>query len=96
MTQNVHAQMYSTFLFSSIITTQLLSTRLRSELHLLPVLEMGQFHALALTFGGRSFGKTVTRHFRPRSSHSNERVYCKPINRRLKTLLNEGLAGQFS
>ena len=30
-------------------------------------------------------------HFRSKSGHLNETVYCKPIDRRLKTLLNEGL-----
>ena len=49
--QNVHAQMYSTFLFSSIIIAQLLSC-LKTDLHLLPVSEMGKFHTPALNFGG--------------------------------------------
>ena len=30
------------------------------------------------------FGITVTRHFRTNSGHLNERVYCKPMDRRLK------------
>ena len=41
LAQNVLVQRYSTFLFSSIIITQLLS-----------VSEMGKFHTLALNFGG--------------------------------------------
>ena len=52
LAQNVHAQMYSTFLFSSIIIAQLLSSCLKTELHLLPISEMGKFHTPALNFGG--------------------------------------------
>ena len=32
------------------------------------------------------------RYFRPKSDHSNERIYDKPIDRRLKTLLNSWAA----
>ena len=59
-----------------------------TELHLLPVSEMGKFHPLALNFGGRPFSMTVMRYFRSKSDHSKERVYRKPIDRRLKTLPN--------
>ena len=37
--QKVQAQLYSTFLSGSIITTQVLSIGLKGELHLLPVSE---------------------------------------------------------
>ena len=90
LTQNVHAQLYSTFLFSYIIITQLLSPCLKNELHLLSVSEIGKFNILALNFGGWPFSITVTRFFRPKSDHSNEKVYLKPIDRRLKKLPNEG------
>ena len=90
LAQNVYAQLYSTFLSSSIIITQLLSLCLKTELHLLPVSEMGTFHTLALNF----WGITVTRYFRPKSGHSNERVNRKAIDGRLKTLRNE-VSGSF-
>ena len=32
----------------------------------------------------------VTRHFRPKSGHLNDSVYCKPIDRTLKMLFIEG------
>ena len=51
---------------------------------------MVKFHILALNFGGRPFSIIVTRYFRSKSDNSNERVYRSPIDRRLKTLLNEG------
>ena len=50
LAQNAH--LYSTLFFSSVIITQLLSTCLETELHLLPVSGMGKFHTLALNFGG--------------------------------------------
>ena len=50
--QNVHAQLWSTFLFSSIAISQFLLACLKTELHVLPVSEMGRFHILALNFGG--------------------------------------------
>ena len=74
------------FLFSFIIITQLLSPYLKTELHLLTVSEMEKFYTLALNFGGWPFSITVTRYFRPKADHSNEMVYRKPIDRRLKTL----------
>ena len=80
LTQNVNAQLNSIFLFSTIIIT---------ELHLLPVSDVGKCQTLALNFDGWPFSTTVTRYFRPKLGHSNERVYCKPIDRRLKTLPNE-------
>ena len=46
LAQRVHAQLYSTFLFISIIIIQLLSACLKSELHVLPVSEMGKIHTL--------------------------------------------------
>ena len=50
LVQKVHAQLYSTFLYSSIIITQLLSAGLKRRLHLLAVSEMGKFHTVALNF----------------------------------------------
>ena len=35
------------------------------------------------------FGMPVSMYSSPKLGHSNERVYCEPIDRRLKTLLNE-------
>ena len=53
LVQKVHAKLYSTFLFSFTIITQLLLAYLKSELYLLlPVSEMVTFHILALNFGG--------------------------------------------
>ena len=74
-------QLYSTFLFSSIIIIQLLSC-FRSV----------KVHTLIFNVAGWPFGVTVTRYFRPKSGHSNERVYRKQIGRRLKTLLKNGFA----
>ena len=90
LARNVNVQLHSTFLFSYIIITQLLSACMKTELHLLPISEMGKFHILALNFGGWPFSITVTGYFRPKPDHSNERIYCKLIDKRLKTLPNEG------
>ena len=68
-----------------------LSACLKTKLHLVPVSETGKCHTLALKFGGWPFTMTVTRYFRPKTDHSNERVYHKPIYRKLKALANEGL-----
>ena len=38
---------------------------------------------------GKLFGIIVTWHFSPKSDHSNERVYYKPVCKILKTFLNE-------
>ena len=75
-----NAKLYSTFLFSSIKITQFLSPWLKNELitYLLPDSEMRKLHTLALNFVGWPFGISITRHFRPKSSHSNERIYRKP------------------
>ena len=81
LAQNVQVWLYFTFLFSSIMIPGLLSACLNTELHLLPVSE-------ALNFGGWPFSITVTRYFKPKSGHSNERVYRKSIDRILKTLHN--------
>ena len=43
---------------------------------------------------GELFGKTVTRHFRQKSGHSNDRLHCKPTDRTLKKLRN-GAWGSF-
>ena len=86
LARKVHGQLYSIFLFCSILTTQLLLTSLKRELQLRPVTEMGIFHALVLNFKDWHFGVIVTRHFRPKSVHLNESVYCKPVNRTLKML----------
>ena len=37
------------------------------------------YSTLALNFKDWPFGIIVTRHFRPKSGHLNDRVYCKPI-----------------
>ena len=73
LAQNAH--LYSTLSFSSVIITQLLSTCLKTELHLLPVSGIGKFHTLALNFGGWAFSITVRKYFRSNSDHSNERIY---------------------
>ena len=46
----------------------------------------GIFHTLVLNFKDWHFGVIVRRHFRPKSVHLNESVYCKPVNRTLKML----------
>ena len=46
---------------------------------------MGKFHALVFNYGDLTFNITVSRYFRPNSGHSDERVYRKPIDRRLRT-----------
>ena len=35
------------------------------------------------------FGMTVSMYFRSKLGHSNERVYCEPIDRGLKAIFNE-------
>ena len=47
---------------------------------------------IPLTFGDWPFGITVTRNFRPKPCHSNEKIYCKLINRLLKLSLNKDLS----
>ena len=49
---------------------------------------------LALNFKDWPFGVIVTRHFRPKSGHLNDRLYCKSIDRTLKMLFIEG-SGKF-
>ena len=75
------------FCLCSIITTELLSTSLKSELKFLPFSEMGKFPTLALNFKDWPFGVMVTRHFRRKLDHLNERVYCCLIDRTSKMLL---------
>ena len=89
LARKVHAQLYYIFLFCSIITTQLLSTSIKSEWQFWPVSELGIFHTLALKFKDWPFDVIVTRHFRPKLVHLNESVYCKPIDRTLKMLFIE-------
>ena len=99
LVQKVHAQLYSIFLFSSIIITKYYQ---HVNFHLLPVLEIGKSDTLALNFGDwpfdgwpLNFGSwPVTRYFRPKSGYTNERVCRKPIDKRLKALLKEG-SGSF-
>ena len=74
------------FLFCSILITQLLSISLKSELQFLTVSEYWKLYTLALNFKDWPFDAIVTRHFRPKSGHLNERVYCKPIDGTLKML----------
>ena len=71
--QKVYTQLHPTFLFSSITITQLLPVCLKIELNLLFVSEIEKFHTLALNFGGRPFGVTVTRYFSPKPGHANEK-----------------------
>ena len=73
LAQKVHVQLYSIFLFCCIITTQLLSTSLKSELQFLSVSEMGIFYTLVLNFKDWPFDVMVSRHFRPKSGQLNER-----------------------
>ena len=75
------------FCLCSIIITELLSTSLKSELKFLPFSEMGKFPTLALNFKDWPFGVMVTRHFRRKLDHLNERVYCCLIDRTSKMLL---------
>ena len=53
-----------------------------------PVSKMGIFHTLALNFMDWPFRVIVTRHFRPKSGHLNEIVYCKRIDRTLKNVIH--------
>ena len=62
------------------MTTHLLSASLKSELKFLSLLEKGKFHTQYLNFKDWTFGLIVTRDFRPKSGHLNERVSFKPIN----------------
>ena len=73
------------FLCSTIIT-ELLPTSLKSELQFLPVSEMGKVHTLVLNSKDWPFGVIVTRHFRTKLGHLNERVYCKLIDRTSRML----------
>ena len=52
------------------------------------------YSTLALNFKNWPFGVIVTHHFRPKSGHLNDRLYCKSINRTLKMLFIEG-SGRF-
>ena len=84
--QKVHAQLYSLFLYCSIIIIELLSTSIKIELQFLPFPEMGKFHTLALNFKFWPFSVIVTRHFRPNLGQLNEWKYCKLIDRTSKRL----------
>ena len=84
--QKVHTQLYSFFLYRSIIIIELLSTSIRIELQFLTFPEMGKFHTLALNFKFWPFSAIVTRHFRPNLSQSNERKYCKLMDRTSNSL----------
>ena len=80
---NVHAN--CTLYFFSVP-----STSLKSELQFLIVSEMGIFHIIALNFKEWPFCVILTRHFRSKSGHFNEKAYCKPIDRTLKMFFIKG------
>ena len=84
--KTIGAEKVNALFFCSIIITELLSTSLKSELQFLSASEMRKLQALALNFKDRPFGVIVTRHFRPKLGHLNERVYCKLIDRTSKML----------
>ena len=65
-------------------------------MQLFSISEIGILHKQILTIGGRPFSITVTRHFRPKSDHSNERIYCKPIDRETKNTIQGAVAGFLS
>ena len=67
-------------LFSSIIITQLPSTGTLTAYFRKRKISYTNFEL---------FGMTVSMYFRPKLGHSNERVYSEPIDRGLKTILNE-------
>ena len=75
----LYDNLHTTFFFSSILITPLLSPGLRSELKLLFVSEMWILHILLLTFGDWLLGIAASRRFKPKSDHLKERLYCKPI-----------------
>ena len=50
---------------------------------------MGKLHMPTIIIDDRPSDITVARHFRPKSGHYNERVYCTPIDRALKIRLKE-------
>ena len=77
------------FFVCFIITIQLPSTSLKRELQFLSVSEMGIFYTLALNLKDWPFGIIASRHFRLISGYLNE-LYCKTIDKTLKTLLSEG------
>ena len=52
----------------------------------MPVSEMGKFHTLALNVKDWLSVVIVTRHFRLKSGHLNERVYGKSTDRTLPTI----------
>ena len=91
MVQKVHTQLHSIFLFCSIIITELPSISSKSDLQFACFI-----HTLALNFKDWTFGVIVTRHFRPKSRRLNKRVYCKPIDRKLKTIYVHWVVGQLS
>ena len=65
-------------------------------MQLFSISEIGILHKQILTIGDRPFSITVTRHFRPKSDHSNERIYCKPIDRETKNTIQGAVAGFLS
>lgn len=81
------------YLSSYFRSNKSITASLKSELHLIPVSEMRKFHTLVLKLDNWPFGITATWYL-TYSDHSNKRIYRKPIDKRLKTLLNEG-SGSF-
>ena len=83
LVKKVHAQLNSTFLFISIIITKLLSA---CQITLTVCFRNWKISYTNIEFWWLTFSL--------KSGHSNERVCCKPISRKLKTLLIEG-SGSF-
>ena len=54
------------------------------------------YSTLALNFKDWPFGIIVTRHFRPKSGHLNDRVYCKPIEQLTLKNVTQWEVGQLS
>ena len=91
---DVTIKLYLSFLFhnNNWVTT----IKFKKWIAIPPCFRNGKisYNTLALNFKDWSFGVVVTRHFRPKSGHLNDRVYCKSIDRTLKMLLIE-VSGNF-
>ena len=88
LVQKVHAPLCCILLFSSIIITKLL---LACQVALTACFRNWKISYTSLGFCHWPFGGwPVTRYCRLKSGHSNEGIYRKPIDWRLKTLFSEG------
>ena len=68
-------------------------SRPKNWIVLFTISEIGILHKQILTIGAWPLSITVTRHFRPKSDDSNERIYCKQIDREIKNTIQGAVAG---